>query len=270
MDIEKPILKEEVKADIVGVSTIENNIEIAKEYALSMKEYYSQIVFTEETKTEAEEQKAEINKQKKKIEDFRKQIVKKYNEPIQKFETTAKETEKLLKETYDFINIQVKAFDDKELEEIREKIKWYFDEYKQSQEVDFVKFEQLNLNITKGLITSTGNLTKKVQEQIKNFIDNVKKDLKLIDTLEFKEEILVEYKKNLQCADAIANVQDRHRQLEEMKKPVTDDEVQEKISYVSAPKVEEEKYSMTFKVIATKTKLKELKEFLDNGGYDYE
>ncbi len=270
MNIEKPILKEEVKANIVGVATIENNIEVAKEYALEMRDYYSQVVFSEETKKEAEEQKAEINKQKKKIEDFRKQIIARYNEPIKKFETIAKETEKILKETYDFINEQVKEFDNKELKEIEEKIRWYFNEYKQSQEVEFVTFEQLDLKITKGLITSTGNLNKKTQEQIKSFVDGVKKDLELIDTLEFKEEILVEYKKTLKCASAIADVQDRHRQLEEMKKPVTDDEVQEKISHVSAPIEEEKKYQLTFKVTGTKTQLKQLKEFLESGGYDYE
>lgn len=269
-ELEKPVFKGEIKAEIKTLGEIEDNIQEVKEYALEVKEYYSDIVFTEDTKKDAESQKAEINKQKSTIADYRKAIVAKYNEPIKNFETTAKETEKILGEAYDFINSQVKAFDEKELQSIREKIEWYFDEYKKSQEVDFVKFEQLNLNITKGLITSTGNLTKKVQETITSFIDNVKKDLELIKTLEFKDEILLEYKTTLKCASAIANVQDRHRQLEEMQKPLTDEVVQEKIeeklNYVSAPQVEEKKYQMTFTVFGTKAQLKELKNYLEKEG----
>ena len=270
-ELEKPVFKGEIKAEIKTLGEIEDNIQEVKEYALEVKEYYSDIVFTEDTKKDAESQKAEINKQKATIADYRKAIVAKYNEPIKNFETTAKETEKILGEAYDFINSQVKAFDEKELQSIREKIEWYFDEYKTSQEVDFVEFEQLGMNITKGLLTATNNLTKKTQETITDFIDRIRKDLDLIKTLEFKEEILLEYKKTLKCADAIANVQDRHRQLEQMKQePLTDEKVQEKISYVTAPIVDEKIFELVFKVRGTKSELKQLKEFLENGGYDYE
>ena len=52
------------------------------------------------------------------------------------FEDTAKQTEKLLKETYDLINSQVKAFDDEQLEKVKEKVESYFNEYAQSKNVD--------------------------------------------------------------------------------------------------------------------------------------
>lgn len=270
-ELEKPVFKGEIEAKIKTLGEIEDNIQTVKEYALSLKKYYSGIVFTEETKKDAEEQKAEVNKQKKQVADFRKQIIAKYNEPIKLFEDTAKETEKLLGDTYDFINEQVKKFDLAELEKVKEKVEKYFEEYKLSKDIDFIKFDDLNINITKGLLTSTGNLTKKVQDQITDFVDSVRKNLDLIQTLEFKEEILVEYKKTLKCADSIAEVQDRHRQLEELEKqkktPLTDENVQEKISYVSAPKAEEKVYSMTFTVKGTMTRLKELKEYLLKEGF---
>lgn len=270
-EINKPVFKGEIKAEIKTLGEIEDNIQEVKEYAIELKEYYSDIIFSEDTKKDAEKQKAEINKQKAQIADYRKAIVARYNEPIKKFETTAKETENILAEAYNFINQQVKEFDNKELEQVKEKVESYFNEYALSKNIDFVKFEQLNINITKGLLTATGNLTKKVQEQIENFIDNIEKDIQLIKTLEFKEEIFIEYKKTLKCASAIADVQDKHKQLEEMKKePLTDEKVQEKISYVTAPTIEEEKYSMTFTVIGTKKELKEIKDFLENGGYKYE
>lgn len=276
----KPEFNEEIDAKIIGTSKIEDNIKEVKEYAIKVKDYYTGLIFTAATKEEAEKEKADINKFKKQVEDFRKQIVKKYNEPIKLFEDTAKETEKLLKETYELINNQVKAFDAEQLEKVKEKVESYFNEYAQSKNVDFVNFSQMNISITKGLLTSTGNLTKKIQDQINEFVDRCSKDVELINTLEHKEEILIEYKKTLKSAESIALVMDRYKQLEEMKQEkestkeqvINDEEMLKKIDSLSAPKVEnqEEILELSFKVRGTRTKLKVLKEFLNNGGYDYE
>ncbi len=242
----KPEFKEEINAEIIGTAKIEDNIKKVKEYAIKVKEYYTGVVFTAVTKEDAVKEKADINKFKKQVEDFRKQIVSKYNEPIKLFEDTAKETEKLLKETYNLINVQVKAFDDEQLEKVREKIESYFNEYAQSKNIDFVNFSQMNISVTKGLLTSTGNLTKKVQDQINEFVDRCAKDVDLINTLEHKEEILIEYKKNLKSAESIALVMDRYKQLEEMKQEkesakeqvINDEEMLKKIDSLSAPKVQ--------------------------------
>ena len=281
----KPEFNEEIDAKIIGTSKIEDNIKEVKEYAIKIKDYYTGLIFTAATKEEAEKEKADINKFKKQVEDFRKQIVKKYNEPIKLFEDTAKETEKLLKETYELINDQVKAFDAEQLEKVKEKVELYFNEYAQSKNVDFVNFSQMNISITKGLLTSTGNLTKKIQDQINEFVDRCSKDVELINTLEHKEEILIEYKKTLKSAESIALVMDRYKQLEEMKQEkestkeqvINDEEMLKRIDSLSAPKVEEkanknqeEILELTFKVRGTRAKLKALKEFLNNGGYDYE
>lgn len=244
----KPEFKEEINAEIIGTTKIEDNIKKVKEYAIKVKEYYTGMVFTAETKEDAEKEKADINKFKKQVEDFRKQIVAKYNESIKLFEDTAKQTEKLLKETYDLINVQVKAFDDEQLEKVKEKVESYFNEYAQSKNVDFVNFSQMNISITKGLLTSTGNLTKKIQEQINEFVDRCSKDVELINTLEHKEEILIEYKKTLKSAESIALVMDRYKQLEEMKQEkestkeqvINDEEMLKKIDSLSAPKVEKQ------------------------------
>lgn len=242
----KPEFKEEINAEIIGTAKIEDNIKKVKEYAIKVKEYYTGVVFTAVTKEDAKKEKADINKFKKQVEDFRKQIVAKYNEPIKLFEDTAKETEKLLKETYNLINVQVKAFDDEQLEKVREKIESYFNEYAQSKNIDFVNFSQMNISVTKDLLTSTGNLTKKVQNQINEFVDRCAKDVDLINTLEHKEEILIEYKKNLKSAESIALVMDRYKQLEEMKQEkesakervINDEEMLKKIDSLSAPKVQ--------------------------------
>ena len=281
--IVKPEFTEEIEARVISVGKIEDNIKDVKEYAIKVKEYYTNLVFTVETKEDAEKEKADINKFKKQVEDFRKQIVAKYNEPIKLFEATAKETEKLLKETYDLINVQVKAFDDEQLEKVREKVESYFNEYAQSKGIDFVNFSQMNVSVTKGLLTSTGNLTKKVQDQINEFIDRCVKDVELINTLEHKEEILIEYKKTLKSAESIALVMDRYKQLEDMKKEkesakeqvINDEEMLKKIDNLTAPKVEEivtqkELFELYFKVRGTKDELIKVIDYLESEGLTYE
>lgn len=281
--IVKPEFTEEIEARVISVGKIEDNIKDVKEYAIKVKEYYTNLVFTVETKENAEKEKADINKFEKQVKDFRKQIVAKYNEPIKLFEDTAKETEKLLKETYDLINVQVKAFDDEQLEKVREKVESYFNEYAQSKDIDFVNFSQMNVSVTKGLLTSTGNLTKKAQEQINEFIDRCVKDVELINTLEHKEEILIEYKKTLKSAESIAMVMDRYKQLEEMKKEeepkkeqvINDEEMLKKIENLTAPKVEEivtqkELFELYFKVRGTKDELIRVIDYLESEGLSYE
>lgn len=281
--IVKPEFTEEIEARVISVGKIEDNIKDVKEYAIKVKEYYTNLVFTLETKEDAEKEKADINKFKKQVEDFRKQIIAKYNEPIKLFEDTAKETEKLLKEAYDLINVQVKAFDDEQLEKVREKVESYFNEYAQSKGIDFVNFSQMNVSVTKGLLTSTGNLTKKTQEQINEFIDRCVKDVELINTLEHKEEILIEYKKTLKSAESIAMVMDRYKQLEEMKKEeepkkeqvINDEEMLKKIENLTAPKVEEivtqkELFELYFKVRGTKDELIRVIDYLESEGLSYE
>ena len=73
--IVKPEFNEKLDAKVVGIAKIENNIEKAKEYAIELKKYYSNIVFTEETKKDAKTERAQINKQKTLVADFRKKIV---------------------------------------------------------------------------------------------------------------------------------------------------------------------------------------------------
>lgn len=273
LTIEKPEFTEKLDAKVVGVSKIENNVEKAKEYAINLKKYYSTVEFTEDTKKDAEDERAQINKQKKLVADFRKKIVAEYNKPIEKFESIAKETEKILGETADFITSKVSVYDQLELKKVEEKVQSYFDEYKQSKDIDFVSFDKLGMNITKGLLTGTSNLTKKTQDTITDFIDGIRKDLDLIETLDFKDEILVEYKKSLKCADSIAMVHDRHKQLEEMQKQkeeqkekqITDESMLNRIDEVlSAPSIKNKEQEMIETAFVIRVNdiecLKEIKE----------
>ena len=264
--IEKPEFKSEIDAKIVTIGKIEDNIEEVKKYAISLNEYYKN-----------------INKFKDKVTEFRKTIVEEYNKPIKMFENTAKETETLLKNTYETINQQVKKYNDDRKFEIESKLKIYFEEYKTFKNIEsnYLKFEDLNINITLACVTEKGELTKKVKEEVNARVNNIAEQLETINTMQYADEILVEYLKDKNMNRAIKEVNDRHmildivreKKAEQEEQKITDEEIIKKIDSLTAPTVEEVKeeiLELNFKVRGTKTKLKELKEFLNNGGYDYE
>lgn len=274
-ELTKPEFRSEIKAELKGITQIEDNINDVKEYALKLSDYYNIKEFDEDTLKDAKSERAEVNKFKDKVADFRKEITKKFNEPLEKFTTTAKETEKILKETYDTINSQIKAYEDKQKEEKEEEVKSYFTELCEAENIDFVNYEQANINVT--LSASM----KSLKEQAKRFIDKVIDDINLINSTQFVDEIMIDYKKDLNVSRAITEVNNRHAELEKVKQQkeeqveqkLNDEEMLNRIDNLSAPKVEnttQEIFEMTFKVRGTKEQLKAVKEFLINGGYDYE
>lgn len=278
--IVKPEFIGEIKAEIKGLAEIEDNITEVRKFAIQLKEYYSKIVWSNETLAEAKEEKANVNKFKDKVATFRKNIVSEYNKPIALFETTAKETEKLLQETYNSINEQVQSFEEIKKEEIKNQCVYYFNECAKSYNIDFINFDNMNLNITLSMATPKGDLTKKVIDTINEYVDKINKDIELINTQEHSTEIMVEYKKTLNVSQSIINVNQRIEQikLEEQKqeeiKQMKQEEQQRvekiEVEVLTAPKEQEKEYSLSFKVIGTMDQLRQLKQFLEAGGYNYE
>lgn len=272
----KPEFKSEIKAEIKGISEIEDNIQDVKDYALKLSKYYSLKQFDEETLKSAKTEKAEVNKFKDKVTEFRKSITKRYNEPLEKFTDEAKETEKILKETYDTINNQISAYEIKQKKEKEETIKAYFYEYCESKKIDFADYEKANINVT--LSASI----KSLKEKAKDFVDKIVDDINLINSQQYIDEMMIEYKKDFNVSKAITNVNNRHAELErvqqekEAKKEqeINDEVMLNKIDEVlSSPKVEkkEQRGNMTFTILdETVKRAKAVKQFLDNGGYRYE
>lgn len=289
LELVKPEFDGEIQVRIKSVGEIESNMKEVKGYVEELNNYYKSVTFTEETLKQAKEEKAKVNKFKTEVADYRKKITAEYNKPIKVFEDTAKETEKLLSETYNTINQQVAGFEEEQKRQKEQEIREYFEEYKTVNDIDFVNYEQAQINVT---LTAS---VKSLKEQAKAFIDRIMDDLKLIETQECKEEILVEYKQNLNVSKSIQEVANRHKLLEEEKKKqeelknkqleeakrqadisIKEQELATKNALdnfvIEAPKVveQEEILTLSFKVRGTRNKLKELKRFLIEGGYDYE
>ena len=181
LELVKPEFKGEIQAKIKSVGEIESNMKEVKGYVEELNNYYKNINFTEETMKEAKDEKAKVNKFK-------------------------------LTETYNTINKQVVSYEDEQKRKKEQQIKDYFEEYKTANNIDFITYEQANINIT------LNASLKSLKGQAKTFVDKIADDLRLIEAQECKEEILVEYKQNLNVSRAIQEVANRHKLLEEEKR----------------------------------------------------
>lgn len=244
------------------------------------------LVCTEESIKTIKQVRADLNKEFKELEAQRKNVKEQILAPYMQFEEVYKT---YISEKYKSADMDLKQKIDSTENELKaqkgQEIRDYFEEYKTANNIDFVNFEQANINVT---LTAS---KKSLKEQVKKFIDEIVDDLKLIETQECKEEILVEYKQNLNVSRAIQEVANRHKLLEEEKKRQEEklkelEEVsklananipnelpstaQEILTKPTAEKKQEEILTLNFKVRATRSKLKELKKFLEDGGYDYE
>lgn len=235
------------------------------------------LVCTEETVKEVKKARAELSKDFKAWEEKRKEVKAAIMSPYEQFEAvykdcisdTYKTADKELKNKIGCVESELKA---KKQDEVKE----YFDEYLLSKGIDFITFADTNLNIT--LSASV----KSLKEQAKAFVDRVCEDLNLIETQEHKAEILVEYKQSLNVSNAITSVTERLKAIEEEKKRQEElathqaarqeESEHQKPQPIEAPveQQEEKEYTLSFKVTATKPKLRELKKFLDDGGFKYE
>lgn len=226
------------------------------------------LVCTEETVKTIKEVRAELNKELKEFETKRKEVKEQVLKPYNDFENIYKEyisdkfrnADLILKGRIEVVENELKSKKEKEVID-------YFEEYKLANEIDFVTYEQARINIT--LSASM----KSLKEQAKVFIDKIVDDLKLIDTQEHKTEILVEYKQTLNVSNSITTVNNRVKAIAEEKtkqEKVEENKVIQEIKKEEILTKPEEILTLNFTVKATLTKLKELKQFLENGGYDYE
>lgn len=276
--MEKPILKNEIKAEITGVGKVEDNILEAKEYALELKKYYSKLIFTDEQKAIAEDERANINKMVKKIADYRKNIVAEFKKPIDLFEQTAKETEKILKETSEYVDVQVKAFESKEKEERREKAKLIYEENIEEFK-DVLPFEKIFNDkwLNKGSWKEDGT-SKVVVTDINDIKEKVRNGFKAIE--ELKSEFELELKNTFLQDYDISKVIFKNTQLLEQKQALSKVEekkeeiVQEKVETMLKEEVKEETIDpikeYTLKITAPLSKQIALKKFLDLNNMKYE
>lgn len=246
---------------------------------------------TEETYKDVKKARAELNKEFQDLEARRREVKRSILAPYEAFEKLYKEcaadaftkADAELREKIAAVENGIKGAK-------RDDLIAFFNEYRASVNIpdDLVPFERAQINVT------MSDSPKKLRERAAAFLENVANELRLIETLPYKDEVMVEYRKNLSAPQAALIVEERHKQMEEAARrrealkttQAVQDAAQAKIEEVlreeapvpvaapiEQPIVEapvEKTYFASFRVRGTLEKLKALKEFLVNGGYDYE
>lgn len=193
-----PIIKEQLKLA---------SVEIDKKVAEAMS-----VLCTEENVKVVKEIRASLNKEYKKFEEKRKEVKTIVLKPYEEFENVYEEhISNKFKKADLALKGQIEAIENELKEKRREEVKKYFNEYQSEKNIDFVTFENANINVT---LTAS---MKSLKEQAKSFLDKIADDLALIETQEHKAEIIVEYKQTLNVSKAITNVNDRFKAIEEEK-----------------------------------------------------
>lgn len=245
------------------------------------------LVCTEETKKEIKDLRTTLGKEFKEFEKQRKDIKTKIMEPYEIFnETYEKEIKAKYQEADETLKDKINEVESEIKNKKETELKEYFEELKTASEIDFIQFADANIMV------NLSSSMKSLKTQVKEFVDRVETELKTIKTQEHADEIEVEYRKTLNLNQSIQEVVNRYLALEQLKrieesakeKVELEEKTIEKVEEVlQAPDVIEGQMSiedfedstdeileMTFTVRGTLSQLKQIKQFLENGGYNYE
>lgn len=165
------------------------------------------LVATEDTVKSLKNLRAELNKELETFEGQRKLVKSGVLDPYNEFEKLYKtEVSDRYAVAINTLKDKIALVETKIKEEKEANVKLYFIELCQSENIDFLVFGNVGLEIN--LSTTEKAYKEKCNEFIKRVID----DLNLIKTTEFEAEVLTEYKKTLNASQAITSVKTRKEQ----------------------------------------------------------
>ena len=252
---------------------------------------------TEETRAVAKTTKANINKEREEFEKRVNNALAPIYDAVRPIEDAKKKISGVYKEIYAAMGEKVSVVEDGLKDQKREEIRAFYEEYRQSCDLgdermaDFDKWPK-----AKNILL--GDSAKGLRETAKEYLNQISGDMTTIRNLQYPDEILIEYRVLKNCNLAIQTVFDRHRKQDEERqrreaaaaereeREAREKENMAKVEAAIAaskplepPKpAEPEKpqkdpnqiLTLRFTVTATRAKLIELRNFLKDGGYQYE
>ena len=248
---------------------------------------------TEDTKKAVKDTKVMLKKELDNFEEQRKRIKEQVVAPYEAFEKAYNSFIKVKYEKADSIlKVKIDEFDRRLKADKEARIRAYFTELCQANNIDFLPFERLGLKI--GLSDSD----KSLKDIVNTNIDNVVKSLAMIESLndpdEYKAEILADYKQTLDVMRSINNAKYRKQQREaelqrleaqkvraeqarlaaearakEVAPLQAPQEVPAPPQEVPAPAPQEEILHFTLGVSGTRAQLRALRQFLETNNINY-
>lgn len=192
------------------------NFEEIKEKLNSELEIYKNMIFTEESKTEAKKTIASLRKLKKSVNDKKLEVRKSFMIPYTNFEAQVKELDNLIDEPINFINNQVEEFERKRVEEKKALISEIYAEIMAEHEEasGYLPLQRIYDSKWENATTTKKAITEAIAERV----DHVEKDLGIIRSMgsEFEDKGIKKYKATLELSDAIEIMNQYQKQKEEI------------------------------------------------------
>lgn len=268
---------------------IEEHLQLVKEKIEARTNQVAQMAVTEETRADAKKMRTELRKEFDAMETQRKRVKADIMAPYEHFETLYKEyVSEPYKKADAALDGQIKELERGIVEKKTAEIKDYFAELCKANNLDWLKYEQLNLKV--GLSTTVSGVKTAMTATVLQIAADAAELYQNADAA----ELLVEYQKSLNMALALSTVRARHEQIELQKQQdaerraaleqqqAAEEKVQQAIEEAqqdAAPPVEEvsapeeettteapiaaqDVYEVKFTVRGTIEQLKKLKQFI--------
>lgn len=208
---------EEIRVNVEQKNgVISFNFEEIKEKLNSELEIYKNMIFTEDSKTEAKKTIASLRKLKKSVNDKKLEVKKSFMIPYTNFEAQVKELDNLIDEPINFINNQVEEFERRRVEEKKSLISEIYTEI-MAEHVEasgYLPLQRIYDSKWENATTTKKAITKAIAERV----DHVEKDLGIIRSMgsEFEDKGIEKYKATLELSDAIEVMNQYQKQKEEI------------------------------------------------------
>lgn len=243
-----------------NLQRIADNIKVKLEIAEKM-------ACTEETKQAVKKYRTDLKKEFEELENERKEKTREYEKPLEEFKAVYNELiAKPFKSADQVLKIKIDEVETAQKNAKQEAVESYARELLQVYALDWLDAQRIIPNIT--LSASEKSLKKSV----KDTADKIKSEVDCINAISDNSELMAEYMKCLNLAQAKMTVIERRHAIEAAEKATAEytkqeqikQEVVERIEQLAPPvEVEEVKtYTMTFTVNGTKEQLKALKAFM--------
>lgn len=254
-----------------------SQLDVASKIITNMTKDIDLIECTEENKQEVKKNVQMLRAMKTGFENKRKEIKKEINKPYEEFEDYYnKKIKGLLDNSINTLDIKVKDIEATQINEKRDELQEFLDQYREFYHIENIltSIDQVPIKI------NLTNSLKSLKEAIIKFCEKISNDLECICSEGFKEDILLEYEKNgFDYVNARLAIINRNKEKEALKKKLEqveevvkeEEKIEEKVEEIIKPVevVEEEELEITFTVKATRTKLRELKEFMKDKEIEY-
>ncbi|MCF8017798.1 MAG: DUF1351 domain-containing protein [Vallitaleaceae bacterium] len=193
---------------VTQLPVIEERLQSISETIQAQTEKVLSLAVTEDTYKQIKKRRTELTKRFNLLEDQRKAVKQKVMAPYDAFEEVYKKyVTDIFKPADTKLKSRIDEVEKTLLENKKKEVATYFQEASAAQNIDFVTFDDIEIKVL------FSDSMKKLREQVDNALEKITGELAVIATLDYPEEILVEYKDNLNLTKSVLTVKNRKERL---------------------------------------------------------